>query len=317
VDGKTIGDPYDSDRAVNEGSAIAEEILERLSAVVEPKSFLALSRKHPTVRHRLIRMSPALLDSPDLASLPPQELSQFLTLLPDDQELAGRILDRLLFSNNPDAAAIFTDHFLDMTQDRVFDALISELAGSDSTVPRVWPDTVRQRSPNLASRMLDRSRTTTALGALSGWLGLDVAAGLIAPPSEWAAALIRLEDNILGEPRQRLLAYLLALALARPGAGCEPLFEKSFESVHADISASLLPHDAFDVISRFLPDLYWWERWDTCHRLRVAVVEAYVRAELDPQSFRRLTTNEELFERLVDIATEAKSGRRFLSRVGA
>jgi hypothetical protein len=184
-------------------------------------------------------------------------------------------------------------------------------------VPRVWPDAVRQRSPNLASRMLDRSRTTTALGALSGWLGLDVAAGLKTAPSEWAAALVRLEDNILGEPRQRLLAYLLALALARPGAGCEPLFEKTFESVHADISASRLPHDAFDLISRFLPDLYWWERWDACHRLRVAVVEAYVRADLDPQSFRRLTSSEELFEQLVDIAAEAKSGRQFLTRVGA
>ncbi len=304
-----------AERAANESSAIAEEVLDRLSAVAEPKSFLALSRKHPIVRERLIRANPALLDSPDLASVPRQELSYILALLPDDQELAGRVLDRLLFSDNSDAAAIFADRFLDLTQGRVFDALVSKLTGSGSEVPRVWPDTVRQRSPNLVSRMLERSRTTTALAALSGWLDFDVSSGLESSPSKWAAALIHLEDDIRGQPRQRLLAYLLALALARPGPGCEPLFEKAFESVHADISASRLPLDAFDAISRFLPDHYWWERWDTCHRLRVAVVEAYVHADLDPQSFRRLTTNEELFERLVDIAAEAKPGRRFLSRV--
>jgi hypothetical protein len=304
-----------AERAVNESSAIADELLDRLSAVAEPKSFLALSRKHPIARERLIRENPALLDSPDLASVPLQELSQILALLPNDQELAGRVLDRVLFSDNSDVAALFSDRFLDLTQGRVFDALVSELAGSGSEVPRVWPHTVRQRSPNLVSRMLERSRTTTALAALSGWLNLDVSAGLEASPSKWAAALIHLEDDIRGQPRQRLLAYLLALALARPGPGCEPLFEKAFESVHADISASRLPLDAFDAISRFLPDLYWWERWDTCHRLRVAVVEAYVSADLDPQSFRRLTSNEELFERLVDIAAETKPGRPFLSRV--
>ena len=304
-----------AERAASKSSAIADELLDRLSAVAEPESFLALSRKHPIVRERLIRANPALLDSPDLANVPPHELSHLLTVLPDDQELAGRVLDRLLFSNNRDAATVFADRFLDVTQDRVFDALVSELAGSGPEMPRVWPNAVRERSPNLASRMLDRSRTTTALGALSGWLGLDVSAGLTASPSEWASALVRLEDDICGQPRQRLLTYLLALALARPGPGCEPLFEKAFESVHADISASRLPRDALNTISRFLPDLQWWEQWDTSRRLRVAIVAAYIRAELDPQSFRRLTTNDELFERLVDVAAEEKSGWRFLSRV--
>jgi hypothetical protein len=181
--------------------------------------------------------------------------------------------------------------------------------------PRVWPDAVRLRNPALTSHMLDRVATTTALGALAEWLGLDIAAGLKASPTAWAATLLRVEDDIRGEPRQRLLAYLLGLALARPGAGCEPLFERAFESIHADIWASRLPYAAFGALVRFLPDLYWWQQWDACLRLRLAVVAAYVNAELDPRSFRRLTSDRTLFDRLVKIASDTKLGRRFLRRV--
>jgi hypothetical protein len=105
------------------------------------------------------------------------------------------------------------------------------------------------------------------------------------------------------------------LALARPGPGCEPLFERAFESVHADISASRLPHDALETLARFLPDVYWWQQWDNCLRLRIAVVAVYVNAELDPRSFRRLTSDSTLFNRLVHLASDTKRGRHFLRRV--
>jgi hypothetical protein len=306
-----------AERAVSESSAIADELLDRLSAVAEPESFLALSHKHPIVRERLVRANPALLDSPDLSSLPALELSNLLEFLPEDQELAGRVLDRLVFLDNRDAAAFFANHFLSLTQDRIFDVLVSELAGSGPPTPQVWPDAVRQRTPTLTRHMLNRAATTTALGALAGWLGLDVREGLKASPTDWAATLLRAKDDIRGEPRQRLLAYLLALALARPAPGCEPLFERAFESVHADILTSRLPYDAFDALARFLPNLYWWQNWDNCLRVRLAVVTAYVNAELDPQSFRRLTNDSTLFDKLVDIASDTKSGRRFLKRVSS
>ncbi len=304
-----------AEEAANGSSAIVEQLLDRLSAIAEPASFLDQSRGYPIIRKRLVRTNPALLDSPDLATVPEHELRDFLALLPEDRNLATRILDRLLFSDNPDAAAVFVDRFLEVTQDRVFDVLVSESTESGPPVPRVWPDAVRQHSPALTSHMLGRAATTTALAALAEWLGLDVPAGLKASPTIWAATLLRVSDDIRGERRQRLLAYLLALALARPDPGCEPLIERAFESVHADILSSRLPGDAFGVLSGFLPDLYWWQQWDTCRRLRLAVVEAYVSAELDPQSFRRLTSETTLFNGLVDLASDTKPGRRFLRRV--
>lgn len=304
-----------TEKAANSRSTIFEQLLGHLSAVAEPANFIGLSREYPVIQKRLIRANPVLLDSPDLATVSTPELLDFLGFLPDDQDLAARVFDRLLFSANADVAAIFADRFLEMTEARVFDALVLELANSSPPVPRVWPDAVRQSSPGLVGHILDRAATTTGLGALAGWLHFDVAAGLKISSSVWGATLLRIEDDLEGQPRQRLLAYLLALALARPSPGCEPLFERAFESVHADIWSSRLPQDAFDALARFLPDLYWWQQWDTCRRLRLAVVEAYVNASLDPQSFRRLTQDSGFLEKLADIASDTKSGRRFLRRV--
>lgn len=304
-----------TEQAANKSSTMVEQLLDHLSAVADPANFLAISRQHPTIRERLIRMNPELLDSPDLATVLQQELSNFLALLPDNEDLATRVLDRLLFSDNRDAAAFFTDRFLEMTQDHVFDALVLEVAESGPPVPHVWLDAVRQQSPALARHMLERAATTTALGALASWLSQDMTTGPNDSTQDWANALLRVEDDICGQPRQRLLVYLLALALARPSPGCEPLFEKAFESVHADILSSRLPYDAFEALARFLPNLKWWRQSDTCLRLRLAVVRAYVNAKLDPESFQQLTSDDTLFDKLVDIASDTKRGRRFLRDV--
>jgi hypothetical protein len=146
-------------------------------------------------------------------------------------------------------------------------------------------------------------------------LNLSVPAGLEAPPSKWASAVKRCRDDVEGQTKQRLLAYLLALALARPSKGCEPLFEYAFEAVHADMALSRLPYDAFNALAGYLPSLYWWQQWDTCLRLRKAVAEAYADNDLDPASFKRLTSDPRNFESLVELAAEAKQGRRFVQRL--
>lgn len=301
-----------AEQSAGNSSAIAEQLVSCLSTVADSASFLVMSREHPIIRERLIRANPALLDSPELVTMAPHELSQYLVLIPESGELAVRVLDRLLDSDSRDTAALFAERFLGITQDRVFDALILEFCGIGRSVPRVWPDAVRQRSPDLVSHMLNRATTTTGLGALAGWLGLDVRAGLKASPPEWASALLRVRDDLRGQQRQKLLAYLLAVALARPGSGCEPLFEMAFESVHTAVGSSTLPDEALDALAPFLPDLFWWQQWDTCLRLRFAVVGAYVDAELDPQSFRRLTSESILFSKLVSIASDTKRGQRFV-----
>ncbi|MDP9374973.1 MAG: hypothetical protein M3Q65_21500, partial [Chloroflexota bacterium] len=136
-------------------------------------------------------------------------------------------------------------------------------------------------------------------------------------PLPWATALRTARDDVQGLERQVFLSFLIALALSKPSHGCEVLFEVAFEPLHADLGLLRLPHDASSMLLRHLPDLPWWQRWDTCLRLRLAVVTAYVESGLDPQSFRRLTSDSGLFAKLVQLADQTRQGRRFIEQLTA
>jgi hypothetical protein len=157
-----------ADRALAEGCIAAEPLLDHILMSAQPATFLTLSSEHPRTRERLVRLNPELLDSPDLATLQEQELSSLLMFLPDNKDIAARVLDRLLFSDRKAAAAFFVDRFLEMTQDRVFDVLVMELRGSGTSVPRVWPDAVRERSRAFTSRVLERGAYGRATGCGRG-----------------------------------------------------------------------------------------------------------------------------------------------------
>jgi hypothetical protein len=93
----------------------------------------------------------------------------------------------------------------------------------------------------------------------------------------------------------------MTLALANPVRGSEPLFEQSFDAVHLAIGNSSLPQRGFEMVARYLPDLWWWEQWDICLRLRIAVVRAYENGSLADESFRRLTSDRSLAKQLKDL----------------
>ncbi len=213
--------------------------------------------------------------------------------------------------NNGTAAKFFVDHFLTLTVDRIFEMLTGE--GRDA-VALAWITTTRREDYNLARDVLPKVRDTKGLGVLSDWLDLDVQAGLAVGAARWAEALRDTTDNISGPDRQKLLAFLLGLGLARPEPGCELLFEFCFYEVHAAVAASILSTNALTMLKQYLPDLGWWEQWDVCLRLRMAVVAAYVDHDLDGGSFLRLTDNGDIRGRLINIAADTRKGRRYLDR---
>jgi hypothetical protein len=300
-----------TEHATQENEWYADVLLDSLITVVEPANFLGLSEAFPLVRSDLVRLRPELLDSPDIATLADDELAEFLLFIGTDEELAGKVLKRLLPVNNGTAAEFFVHHFPTLTVDRIFQTLTGE--GHDA-VGLAWTTTTHREDENLAGDVLPKIGDTKGLGVLSDWLDLDVQAGLAVPTARWAEALRDATDNISGPKRQKLLAFLLGLGLARPEPGCEALFEFSFDEVHAAIASSILPDDALTMLKKYLPELGWWEQWDVCLRLRTCTVAAYVDHDLAGRSFLRLTDNVDIRRRLINIAADTRKGRRYLDR---
>jgi hypothetical protein len=296
---------------------VADDLVRYVASHVEAPTFFVTSKDYPSARSALVAANPHLMDSPGIGEVPQPQLNALLRHLPDDADLAGRVLDRLLVLDDASVSRTFASRFPSLTAERVFNAISLQFAQPGGQVPHQWMTAIRPTlRANLPAGMLSSISTTSALAACAMILDLDVSAGLESSPKDWAAALARSLNDVRGQSRQRLMAYLLALALAKPVPGCELLFERAFEPVHADIAVSRLPYDSFNALARYLPNLFWWQQWDTCLRLRTAVAEAYANNELNPESFQRLTSDSTLFEELVDRISHTKHGRRYIKHLG-
>ena len=307
-----------AEQAAQSTSTLRETILKRLAGLVDPNRFLESTVNRPNLRGRLLHANPLLLDSDYLVLIPQPELSQLLALVSADESIAGRLISRLLVLDDQAVADEMLARFPEVTMRLAADRIERSMDRGEGGVSAAWLRAIAARPTEFwQGGFVEAARSTRVLALFAEMLGHDSPVVLPAGPLPWALALGKAKDDVQGHPRQVFLAFLLAVALVRPVPGCEPLFERAFEPIHADLWSSVLPYDASAILIRHLPDLYWWEQWDKCLRLRIAVVNAYVKGDLNPQSFRRLTPDRWLFERLVNLAGDTKGGRRFLKRVPA
>lgn len=305
-----------AERAAESTSQLGEMFLKRLAAVVDPSDFLEGTVARPNLRRRLLHANPLLLDSEYLLRIPQPELSKLLASIPSDESIASHLISRLLTLDDPQVAGEVLARFPGVTMRIAASRIERSIDDADAHVSAAWLRAIASKPADfLSGAFVDTARSTTVLAIFAAMLGHDSTAVLRTGPLPWATALRNGRDDVQGQQRQVFLAFLLAVALVQPIPGCEPIFESAFEPVHADLWRSTLPHEASAILTRHLPSLYSWHQWDTCLRLRIGVVNAYVEAHLDPQSFRRLTSDRNLFERLVDLAEETKQGQRFLKQM--
>ena len=168
-----------------------------------------------------------------------------------------------------------------------------------------------QASSLLQSGLLTRLRYTSDLAMFASVLGYLSPVVREMGPKPWADALANTIDDVRGFQRQMFLTFLLSLALADPNPGCEPLFERAFETVHEDLWSSRLPHQASVLLDRYLPEVRWWQQWDTCLRLRMAIVNAYLHGPLKPSSFVQLTEDNHLYGRLLEAFGNDRESKNF------
>jgi hypothetical protein len=307
-----------ADQAMESDSILGEAVLDRLALVADPMTFLVSTDHRPGLRARLVASNPALLDTDYLVRVPKPELSRLLDLIPEDEAVARPIVGRLLILDDREVAAVLSERFPAITARAVAMGIERSTKRLGPGVPDAWLDAVAGKAGVfLGSGIIEEARSTKSLAAFAAVLRHDSREVLRVGPLPWAKALRTAEDDVDGPQRQVFLAFIMALAIAGATRGCEPLFEKAFEPLHNDLGRSRLPYDASAILLRYLPNLHLWQQWDSCLRLRMAVVAAYVETDLSPESFLRLTANPDLFHRLLRLADDTKLGRRFIKKMGA
>lgn len=305
------------EKAAERATELNGKLLDQLAAVSDASTFLFSTQTRPNLRNKLLASKPSLLDSDYLLNISSVELLRLIKHVPDDAHiLIERILLRLLEVDDINLAEEMTRRFPDSAIAVVMEAIESFFTGDRTTIPQTWVKSISvQSSKILKSGFIGRARTTSALAFFASMLGYVQPATLQAGPMPWVNGLKNSRDNLNGFERQKFLAFLLELALYEPTDGCELLFEIAFDSIHTDLKYSKLCLEQLSQLLYFLPNLSWFKNWDYCLRLRLGIVDAYVKHNLNPTSFKRLTTNPYLYEELVELAGNSKAGRKFLKKL--
>jgi hypothetical protein len=297
---------------------LGDKLLDRLEGVTDASSFLSSTMLRPNLRHKMLTSNPSLLDCDDLVKMSSVELLRLIEYLPNNHHvLIDRILSRLLEIDDIILAEDMVRRFPYSTVSIVIRAIESFFIGDGTTVvPHSWVSAISaQSSIVLHGGYIESSRTTSALSFFASMLGYAQPAILEVGPLPWVIGLKNANDDIDGSSRQKFLVFLLKLALHKPVSGCEPLFEYAFDAVHSYLKYSQLDWEQTSQLLQHLPNLIWFKNWDNCLRLKSGIVDAYVKCNLSPMSFRKLTVNSDLYGELIELADDSKAGRKFLKQL--
>lgn len=304
-----------AEQAIKKKSILRENILTQLLEVINTQSFLEITHEQPYLRYSLITERPSLLNSDKLLSVGQPELSKLLALIPDNQQLAGKIIERLIYLNDQYVAEEMFSRFPGIVTRSVIDSINITPSTRNKALPRIWLRIItKSETEFLRSGYIENLLSMSTLADFAKELGYKNNKVLNVGPIPWASALVKAKDDMPVKTRDKFYAFLLMLAINKPQHGCEPIFEHTFEYVHTALANGNLSNDALSLITEYLPNVHWWKQWDLCHRLRVAIVNTYVNNDLDQESFKRLTNNKELADSLIDLANETSLGQRFLKK---
>ncbi len=304
-----------AEQAIKQKSDLRGYLLSELSEIAEPRWFLELTQRRPNVRSNIASANPKVLDSDSLLNVRQPELLNLLEFLPPDKKLANRIIRRLVRLEDENVALLMFERFPETVIGNVLRFVEKSVVKGTWSPPSVWLSTIAKSPAQfLKSGHIEKARSMKALLVFADTLDLRNNDILQFNPSPWAEAVRDADDDLEGNDRDRFFSFLLRLALAKPVSGCESFFECAFEPVHSALWASSLSYSDRSLFDNFLIDLGWWRNWDTCLRLRLSVVNSYVNAGLNRESFDRLAKDRQLAKTLVELAEETKKGRKFLKK---
>ncbi|GHA19720.1 hypothetical protein GCM10007989_14160 [Devosia pacifica] len=303
------------ENAINHAFPEADTLVDQVRTALDRSGLFARLDSYPQLRSQLVAKDLDLLDNPHLLKITLSERDALLAMV-SEEALAARLIERLIRIDDTSAAALFMVRFPRAVDQAVLSRMAAFFAGRGPAVPSAWKSAVDTISkPSFVQRNVSKITSYSELGVLLAKAGPRTFVGQQSGAHLWVQALARSAVDVPDRQQTWILAHVLALALACPCHGFERGFEIAFERVHSDILTGQLSGEAFEFLVRQFPQVHWWQEWDSGYRLRLAVVNAYVRSDMDPKSFARLTRNQDLMNDLVGIADESKEGRSFLKRL--
>jgi len=300
--------------AAQNSSPQTTRLMEALSRMPYADDLMESLTDLPDVRRALVKSNIALLQSERLLRVPSKELLTWIADLSEEQVRELALIPRLLASTSTEIAESLCDRFPG-------EVLRAVCIGRGRLGPSLEVhDHILQFAGEVAARFLQADflnslDTTSALYSFGSMLGFVNSKTIAVGSVVWVPSLRKATKDSTEAQTQVLSAFLMALALARPQQGSEFIFEFSFDLLHRAMRDSALDYQASIILEGQLPEVSWWRRWDSCQRLRLAVVRAFVHGEMNPESFLRLTHDTSVMSQMFEQLESMEDARFYLNRV--
>jgi hypothetical protein len=275
-------------------SVWAENLFSIIFQNITSDQFLDVAWNLKNVRKAILRNRPEMILDSNFEQVSQNEISYLIKEVKFTSNNLGKFISKILKLNNDNFNELLFDKFpLQTLKSIVFDFIDNYDRGSNPThksaeLIKVNADKI------LANGFLMHCRYTSTLLTFISMFGFENRHVHEHGPLPWAKALHVVNDDLDKHEQPIFYTYLLMLALKRPAKGCEIIFETAFVLIHNLLWYNSLSPVAMGIIVTGLPEYEGVVWWDYCGKLRKAMTNVYVEADLNQASLKKLINSNEL-----------------------
>jgi hypothetical protein len=118
------------------------------------------------------------------------------------------------------------------------------------------------------------------------------------PLTVWSAQLGDIQNDLHGYLNTEFCVFLLIQALSQPSETAPAIFEDAFDTVYDALAGDQLKFRTKMELSDYLPHIGWFNNWDKCLRLKIAMVAFYKHLGLSKKQLQKITSNDRIAREL-------------------
>ncbi len=299
---------------------LGEEILLGISEVIQTHELLELSNEYPGLQYVFVDRNPDLASHKGFWSKNLDNQRELLDHLGKRRPLEAKTIEGITHAMLNAQTASIADDVYDYFGNDALHAMLSwfdkNALNKDCELLSGWRRLLNKAPDECLSWLSKIDQPKIRIGALI--------ASSLNPHSKnvkkfgtkvWLRVLKSVNDNGEYESRRALAEFLFPFSLDNPGPDSDRLIAFSFGLIYEALSRSELRYDSWKLLDPKLPQLPWYRSWDKCERLRLGLIDSYIRHNWRTSQFLKCATKEHLFKQLIKSARSTKKGQRFLKKV--
>ena len=271
--------------------AFADSIFDGVAFSNDQDFIWQLLEKSETAFVRSLGSSIGYLDDERIEQLVDETLLHIVeTANPLHKKPLANLVPRLLLRDSPDLISAVHSAAPEAVTAAVIDKLATDLEKdqSGSSVHVNWVEYVKDHSEEVVHYAEKFVETRRQLLICRYLLNADTKR---VPLTVWSSRLEDIQNDLLGSFDLEFRVFLLIEALSKPLETAPVLFRDTFDRVYDALAGNRLRFRTEMLLAEHLPHIGWFNNWDKCLRLKIAVVGCYKHLGLSKKQLLRVTSN--------------------------